>query len=49
MAALAADLTPIVCVGETLEERDGGQMLDVLDRQVREGLKGLTAEQVAAS
>jgi triosephosphate isomerase len=48
MAALAADLTPIVCVGETLEERDGGQMMAVLDRQVREGLKGLSADQVAA-
>ncbi len=48
MAALAADLTPIVCVGETLEERDGGPMMAVLDRQVREGLKGLTPDQVAA-
>ncbi len=48
MAALAADLTPIVCVGETLEERDGGQTLPVLDRQIEQGLKGLTAEQVGA-
>ena len=39
---------PIVCVGETLDERDGGQTLAVLDRQVEAGLKGLTAEQVAA-
>lgn len=47
-AAIAAGLTPIVCVGETLEEREGGQMPDVLDRQVKDGLDGLTGEQVAA-
>jgi triosephosphate isomerase (TIM) len=47
-AALAADLMPIVCVGETLEEREGGQMPAVLDRQVKDGLEGLTAEQVGA-
>lgn len=46
-AALAADLVPIVCIGETLEEREGGRMLDVLDRQVREGLAGLSGGQVA--
>jgi triosephosphate isomerase len=48
MAALAADLTPIVCVGETLDERDGGQMQAVLDRQTQAGLRGLTAEQVGS-
>lgn len=46
-AAIAAELLPIVCVGETLEEREGGRMPDVLDRQVKEGLDGLTGEQVA--
>jgi triosephosphate isomerase len=46
-AALAADLTPIVCIGETLEERDGGQTLNVLDRQIEAGLNGLTSTQVA--
>src|SRR5690606_29419838 len=46
-AAMAAELLPIVCVGETLEEREGGRMPDVLDRQVKEGLDGLTGEQVA--
>lgn len=46
-AALAAGLTPIVCVGETLEEREREQTLAVLDRQVALGLDGLTAEQVA--
>ena len=46
-AAIAADLTPIVCIGETLEEREGGQMLAVLDRQLKDGLDGLPPEQVA--
>jgi triosephosphate isomerase len=45
-AALGSDLTPIVCVGETLEERKGGATLAVLDRQVKEGLDGVAAEQV---
>jgi triosephosphate isomerase len=45
-AALAASLTPIVCIGETLEEREANQTLAVLDRQLRDGLDGLTAEQV---
>jgi triosephosphate isomerase len=45
-AAIGADLTPIVCIGETLDEREAGQTLAVLDRQVREGLSGLTPEQI---
>ena len=47
-AAIAAELTPIVCVGETLEEREAGQTLHVLDRQLKDGLDGVTADQVAA-
>jgi triosephosphate isomerase len=47
-AVLAADLTPIVCIGETLEERDAGQTLAVLDRQLEAGLAGLTPAQVAS-
>ena len=35
MAALAAGLTPIVCIGETLEERERDETLAVLDRQIR--------------
>ena len=34
-AALRADLTPIVCVGETLAEREAGTTLAVVERQVR--------------
>jgi triosephosphate isomerase len=45
-AALAAELTPIVCIGETLEERERGETLRVLDRQIRDGLDALTADQV---
>jgi triosephosphate isomerase len=46
-AAIAASLTPVVCVGETLEERERNETLAVLDRQIKIGLDGLTGEQVA--
>jgi triosephosphate isomerase (TIM) len=46
-AAFAADLTPIVCIGETLDQRDQNQTFDVLDRQLNQGLDGLTADQLA--
>jgi len=45
-AAHAASLKPIVCVGETLQEREAGQMERVLDAQVRHSLDGLTAPQM---
>jgi triosephosphate isomerase len=41
-AALAAGLTPILCVGETLAEREGGKTEEVLDRQFRGGTAALT-------
>ena len=47
-AALAADLWPIVCIGETLPQREANQTLVVLDQQLREGLDGFTAEQLEA-
>jgi triosephosphate isomerase (TIM) len=47
-AAVSAQLTPIVCIGETLEQRDGNETLSVLDRQVKQGLDGLTADQIGA-
>jgi triosephosphate isomerase len=46
-AALGAGLTPIVCVGETLEEREKNATLDVLDRQIKDGLDTFTAPQIA--
>ncbi len=40
-AALAHGLVPIVCVGETLEENQAGQTVEVVVRQVRQGLKDI--------
>jgi len=45
-AALAADLTPIVCIGETLEEREAGSTLAVLDRQLKDGLDAISPDQI---
>jgi len=42
LAAVAGGLNAIVCVGETLAERDDGQALEVVRRQVRNGLGRLT-------
>jgi triosephosphate isomerase len=47
IAAFQQGLTPIACIGETLEERETEQTLAVLDRQLKDGLEGVTAEQVA--
>lgn len=44
-AALAANLTPIVCVGELLAEREANQTEAVLKRQFEGGLGALTAEE----
>ena len=41
LTALANGLTPIVCVGETLSEREGNQTEKVLDKQLTEGLNGV--------
>jgi triosephosphate isomerase (TIM) len=47
LAAHGAALKPIVCVGESLAEREGGLTEKVLDTQVRGSLEGLTKEQMA--
>ncbi|HWF37762.1 MAG TPA: triose-phosphate isomerase [Candidatus Acidoferrales bacterium] len=44
-AALAAGLTPIVCVGETLAEREANETREVLQRQFTGGFAGLTPEE----
>jgi triosephosphate isomerase (TIM) len=44
VALLAAGVRPIVCVGETLEQREAGKTLEVVDRQVRQGLAGVSVE-----
>ena len=46
-AALAADILPIVCVGETLEQREAGDTEQVVKTQTEAGLAGLTSEQAA--
>jgi len=46
-AAIGAGLTPIVCVGETLEERERNETLAVLDRQIKDGLDRVTGTQIA--
>ena len=46
-AALEFGLTPIVCVGERLEEREGGKTEAVLVGQFQKGIAGLTPQQFA--
>jgi triosephosphate isomerase len=45
-AAIGGGLTPIACIGEPLDQRERGETFDVLDRQIKQGLDGLTGEQV---
>jgi triosephosphate isomerase len=46
-ASLTGGLIPIVCIGETLEQRDRNETMAVLDRQIKDGLDGLTGEQLS--
>jgi len=46
-AALAAELEPILCVGESEEARDGGQTEEVLERQLQADLAEVSDEDVA--
>jgi triosephosphate isomerase len=46
-AAIAATLTPIVCIGETLAERDAGQVEQVLHTQLTGSLAGIPAKDLA--
>ena len=45
-AALAKGLKPIICVGETLEEREGGKVEEVLVRQTTEAFKDIAKEEL---
>jgi triosephosphate isomerase len=47
LAALGAGLTPVVCVGETLEQRDAGTTMSVIDAQLQRGLDRITPDQMA--
>jgi len=46
--AVRAGLVPVVCVGETEAEREAGQTFPILDKQLRNGLKGLIANELAS-
>ena len=46
-AALEAGLRPILCVGETLAEREAGSVQKVLRRQIEAGLKGVTGDHLS--
>jgi len=48
-AALAAGLTPVVCVGETLQERDADATVEVVERQVVAGLAGIAPAHLVKS
>lgn len=43
-AAAAADLIPVFCIGETETQRDAGETFSILDKQIKNGLKGLFSE-----
>jgi triosephosphate isomerase len=44
-ALLGCGIRPIVCVGETLEQRDAGQALEIVETQLRESLAGVSGDQ----
>lgn len=46
LLALSQGMNVDLCIGETLAERESGKLEEVLTRQVTEGLKGVTAEQM---
>ena len=46
-AALKACLIPIVCIGETLAERDGEKTLAVIEQQITEGLQNVSPDEMA--
>lgn len=45
---LDSRISPIMCLGETLEERDGGKAFEVVKRQLQKGLEGVAPEKAAA-
>jgi len=46
-ASLEAALKPVVCIGETLEQRDAGEVEAVLHRQIKVGLQGLSVRELS--
>jgi triosephosphate isomerase len=47
LAALKHNLTPIVCVGETLDQYESGQTADIVGRQIKAGLAGIDSANAA--
>jgi triosephosphate isomerase len=47
-AAMGASLIPIVCIGETLDERERNDTPTVLDRQIKDGFDGIGGDEVGA-
>jgi len=45
-AALAHELTPIMCIGESLEEREKGNTMEKVETQINSGLEGLGKEEI---
>ncbi len=45
-AAQAAELVPIFCIGETLEEREAGKTINVVEEQLKGGLSGLSGDDI---
>ena len=45
-AVVAAELVPILCVGETLDEREGGKTMSCVATQLEQGMAGLTREEL---
>lgn len=48
-ASLGAGLIPIVCIGESLDQREAGQTFDVLDQQIKESLDGIDGDALGRS
>ncbi len=48
-AAVGVGLIPIICIGETLEEREGGRTFEVIKRQLDESLKGFREDKALPS
>jgi triosephosphate isomerase (TIM) len=46
-AALKAGLIPIMCVGELLEEREAGKTMQVVEKQVKGGIAGISSDAIA--
>ncbi|MHC4546250.1 MAG: triose-phosphate isomerase [Planctomycetota bacterium] len=47
-AAISGGLLPVLCVGELLDERKASQTNEVVTRQIKNGLAGLSAEKISA-